>query len=375
MIIALSRCGWRTKILGRHRPFADLATPGRIVRAGYVTEYGPASIQVHEQSVSLPNHPPSDCIRVRVAAASVNQLDVMMSQGYGRSLFEALRPQQFPFIPGLDCAGTVKEIGKSVYQFKPGDRVMGIYSPVHHGGHGTFADLVDIPVAMAAHIPDHLSNFRASAIPFAAMTAASAIPSAHIPRAVVLGGSGGVGLFALQILKSRGAYVAVTCSSNNRHICLNSGADLALDYEKDDIEAQIESESIDLVIDCSGQARDLTSSRQPLKYMRPGSAYHTLSSPFIKICDQTGNPLIGMAKAYSELSQTKIRTWAARRIHYNWSFFRPNPCVWQQVITWSQDKVLRPVVSRVLPLEKLSDAFIMMETAHLPGKIVIDMMS
>ncbi|CEO98961.1 Enoyl reductase (ER) domain-containing protein [Plasmodiophora brassicae] len=353
---------------GRHRAVST--------RAAVVSGYGPADKVVSIASVDLPDRPAPDCVRVRVHAASINSLDVRMRDGYGRACFESMRSSPSTFVTGFDCSGVVEDVGAHVMSYRRADAVFGVCSPLRHNGRGTFADLVDLPVEFVAPKPEHLSDVEAAAIPFAAMTAASAIHGIDADRVAVLGGSGGVGLFAIQMLKHAGrsnSFVVASCSQFNKGFCAKAGADKVIDYGCEALDDVVEHGSLDAVIDASGQCLDLLSDERPMKCLKPGGVYRTLSSPLLRSCDEHGNPIVGATFATADLVRQAARVYAERCLKFQWSFFTPRRSIWDSVVRMTQDNVLRPHIASVFPLEDMARAQEHLEAHHPPGKVVIDL--
>ena len=178
--------------------------------------------------------PAEDEVLVRVHAASVNPLDwhylegtpylVRIDGGFGRPESPRL---------GVDFAGTVEAVGKSVRRFKPGDEVFG-------GKFGAFAQYVTVREDRAiAAKPGNVTFEQAAAVPIAALTALQALrDKGHVKagqKVLINGASGGVGTFAVQIAKAYGAEVTGVCSTRNLELVRSLGADHVIDYTREDV--------------------------------------------------------------------------------------------------------------------------------------------
>jgi NADPH:quinone reductase-like Zn-dependent oxidoreductase len=178
-----------------------------------------------------------DALLVRVRATSVNPADWHLMRGnpyVARLQFGLRKPKDA--VAGCDVAGHVEAVGKDVSRFRPGDEVFG--SPFGRGL-GTFAERVCIPEDCVAVKPASLSFAQAAAVPLAALTALQglrdhgSVQPGH--RVLIIGASGGVGTFAVQIAKCLGAEVTGVCSTRNVDLVRSIGADHVIDYSQEDV--------------------------------------------------------------------------------------------------------------------------------------------
>ncbi|XP_035204880.1 reticulon-4-interacting protein 1, mitochondrial-like [Stegodyphus dumicola] len=224
----------------------------KTMRAWQAFEYGgPENFQLNTMAVTPAITSPMD-ILVKVHAASMNPLDVRMLEGYGATAFNtvkkitkcSLAPPEFPLTPGRDFSGTVVYVGKKVKSLKSGDEVWGALSPWEAGTHAEYV------LANACHVskkPNSLTHVEASSFPYAALTAWAGIStfgglsenSSYGKKVLVTGASGGVGTFAVQLLKAWGADVTVTCSTDAVEMLQNLGADNILDYQSEDFRTNL----------------------------------------------------------------------------------------------------------------------------------------
>src|SRR3954454_10150293 len=214
------------------------------MRAVVAHEYGAPDVLKLEQ-VQRPE-PNEDEALVRVVASSVNPADPLTLSGkYAREFGTHL-----PLIPGYDIAGVVEKTGASVTKLKVGEAVYGY--PTFGGG---WADYVTVKESEVGAKPKSLNFVESAAVPMGALTAwQSLIDVAKVqPGQTVLihGGSGGVGSFAIQIAKARGARVIATASTANQELLKQLGADVAVDYTKTKFEDV--AKDVDLVIDPVGR--------------------------------------------------------------------------------------------------------------------------
>src|SRR5262249_55437570 len=147
---------------------------------------------------------------VRVHAAAVNPVDWKVRQGYRRERFE----YKMPMILGWDFSGTVEQVGPGVDHFKPGDEVYGRPDLSRNGAYAQYIAVRESEIAMKPHSVDHM---HAAAIPLAALTAWQSILDTGVlkakQRVLIHAAAGGVGIYALQLAKWKGAYVIGTASA------------------------------------------------------------------------------------------------------------------------------------------------------------------
>jgi len=183
-------------------------------------------------------------ILVRVVVSGTNPVDAKIRAAGG---WARIQP---PAVLGYDAAGIVEELGPGVTDFAPGDEVF--YTPEIFGTQlGTYAEYNTVPARIVARKPRRASFEAAAAVPLAGGTAYEAIVRrlAVRPGETVLihGGAGGVGSFAVQIARASGARVIATAGADNLDTLRRLGADVALDYRKDDVAA-----AVDAVFDTAG---------------------------------------------------------------------------------------------------------------------------
>ena len=174
-----------------------------------------------------------DDVLVEIHAAGLNLLDSKIRDGE----FKLILPYRPPFILGHDVAGTVVRVGSNVRRFKPGDEV---YARPRDGRIGTFAEFIAINEADVALKPKNLTMEEAASIPLVGLTAWQVlVERANLKKGqkvLIHAGSGGVGTFAIQLAKHLGATVATTTSTANIELVKSLGADVVIDYKKQDFE-------------------------------------------------------------------------------------------------------------------------------------------
>ena len=194
--------------------------------------YGAPQDVLRMAEVELPAVGAEDVL-VSVRASSANPWDWHFIRGEPVLLRPAglggVRSPKFP-VPGGDLAGTVEQAGSAVTAFKPGDAVYGF-------GHGAFAEYIAVHQGSLAPKPGNLTFEQAAAVPLAAVTALQGLraggiqPGQHV---LIIGASGGVGTFAVQIARHLGARVTGVCSTPNADVVRQLGAEHVIDYTEQD---------------------------------------------------------------------------------------------------------------------------------------------
>src|SRR3984893_15644931 len=214
------------------------------MKAVVVHEYGGPEVLKYEDAPRP--EPKENEVLVRAIAAGVNPVDALIRSGKYAKFFGT----NLPLIPGYDIAGIVEEAGAKISKLKIGDP---IYAYTMWGG--GYAEYALANEGEAATKPKSLNFVEAAAVPLAALTAWQAlIDSAKLSAGqtvLIHGGSGGVGSFAIQIAKARGAKVIATASTPNQDLLKQLGADVAVDYTKQKFEDV--AKDVDVVLDSVGQ--------------------------------------------------------------------------------------------------------------------------
>jgi NADPH:quinone reductase-like Zn-dependent oxidoreductase len=293
---------------------------------------GPEVLVVEE--VPKPEPGPTEVL-VRVAAAGVNPVDWKVRAG-GGFLGEP------PFTVGWDVAGTVEEVGYGVTWLAPGDRVFGM--PRFPREAACYAEYVVSPSRQLARIPDGLGDVEAAAVPLAGLTAwQSLVDTGGVDegsRVLVLGAAGGVGHLAVQIAKSRGAWVAGTSSAGKHGFLRELGVDEALDRDE-----PVAVSDVDVVLDAVGGEVGVGA----LPALRDGGVLVTVS----------GSSVPGLVEA------------AAGRVRVAGILVEPDRVGMRALAALAAEGKLRPQVERTFPLEEAGAAHAEGEQGRTRGKLVL----
>jgi NADPH:quinone reductase-like Zn-dependent oxidoreductase len=201
------------------------------MKAFEYTEYGSPDV-LHLVEAAKPT-PKDDEVLIKIRAASVNPLDWRIMTGkpfFLRLMIGGLRRPK-PTRPGIDGAGVVESVGRNVTRFKPGDAVFG-------SCRGALAEYACTPESKVVSKPERVTFEQAASVTVAAITALQGLRDrGHIQpgqKVLLVGASGGVGTFAVQIAKAFGAEVTALCSTGNVDIARSIGADHVIDYTRED---------------------------------------------------------------------------------------------------------------------------------------------
>ncbi len=297
--------------------------------------------------------PADDEVLVRVRASSINSRDdrrMRANPFFIRFMAGGLvRPGTR--ILGVDAAGIVEAIGACVRSFKVGDEVFGCLQ--RHQGQ-CFAEYALAGEEEIVPKPPRLTFEQAAAVPLAALTALQALRTRGKLRpgekVLILGASGGVGSFAVQIAKALGGEVTAACSERNREAALRLGASQAIDYRTTDFSR--EGKTYDLVLAANGGPRV----DDCLRALEPGGRL-VVSGGAIRLVIQAAS----RRKAMRRSGGKEIEILSLKKSRDDLLFVKE---------LLEQGKIV-PLVDACVPLERAADAFRLYEKDHARGKIVI----
>ncbi|MGX5827976.1 NADP-dependent oxidoreductase [Mesorhizobium sp. 43Arga] len=301
-------------------------------------------------------------VLVEIHAAGVKLLDSKLRDGE----FKPILPYRPPFILGHDVAGIVVRAGSKVRKFKLGDEV---YARSRDGRIGTFAKSIAMDEADVALKPKNLSMEEAASIPLVGLTAWQVlVETAGLKRGqkvFIQAGSGGVGTFAIQLAKHLGATVATTASAANADLVKGLGADIVIDYKKDDFEKILQ--GYDVVLN----SQDAKTLEKSLHVLKPGGKLISISGP--PDPEFAGKQKLNMVlKLVLRLLSRGIRS-KARRAGVGYSFL----FMWAQgdqlgkITSLIESGFIRPVIDRTFPFEKTNEALAYVEAGRAKGKVVV----
>ena len=301
-------------------------------------------------------------ILVQVYAAGVNLLDAKLRNGE----FKMILPYKTPFILGHDVAGVVTKVGSGVSKFKVGDEVYA--RPADHRI-GTFAELIAMNEKDVALKPKNLSMVEAASVPLVGLTAWQAlVEKAKLKKGqkvFIQAGSGGVGTFAIQLAKHLGATVATTTSTANIDLVKSLGADIIIDYKKEDFETILK--DYDVVLN----SQDAKTLEKSLKVLKTGGKVISISGP--------PDPDFGkeinanwLMKIIMKFLSAGIRKKAKRLgVNFSFLFMRAQGEQLSEITKLIEAGVIKPVMDKLFPFEQTNEAMSYAETGRAKGKVVV----
>jgi NADPH:quinone reductase-like Zn-dependent oxidoreductase len=277
-------------------------------------------------------------VLVRVHAAGVNPVDWKIRAGYMRGF----RDFPIPFILGWDFSGVIEQVGPAVTGWKPGDEV---YARPDISRNGAYAEYIAVRASEIQHKPKTKDHVHSAGIPLAALTAWQAIFDAGQLQAgqkiLIHAAAGGVGTYAVQLAKWKGAYVIGTASSRNHELLRQLGADELIDYNTTRFEDVVK--GADVVLDAmAGETRE--------------RSWPVLKKAGILV-SILGQPSADKAKEYG--------------VRGAGVFVQPNQPQLQELASLADTGKLQPIIEAVLPLAEVARAHEMNQTGHTVGKIVL----
>jgi NADPH:quinone reductase-like Zn-dependent oxidoreductase len=332
------------------------------MKAFLIEQYGKkATLRLGEMPTPEPRE---NEVLVEIKAASVNVLDSKIKSGE----FKLILPYRLPLVLGHDLAGVVVRVGTQVRGFKVGDEVYARPADHHIG---TFAEFIAVKEDDLAIKPRTLSMAEAASIPLVGLTAWQAlVEKANLKKGqkvFIQAGSGGVGTFAIQLAKHLGAAVATTTSTANIQLVKNLGADVVVDYKKDDFEKILR--DYDVVL----HSQDAQALEKSLGVLKSGGKLISISGPPDRdFADQIGAPWF--VKQLTGLLSFGARRKAARHgVEFSFLFMRASGSQLREIGALLDSGAVRPVIDRVFPFESTNDAIAYVENGRAKGKVVIEM--
>src|SRR5580765_1672611 len=277
-------------------------------------------------------------VLIRVHAAGVNPIDWKVREGHMKDFW----PHKFPLIPGWDLSGVVEKLSRGVSRFKIGDEVYSLPDPNRDGA---YADHIVVRESELALKPNSLHHIRAAGVPLAALTAwQSLFDTAQLQpgqRVLIHAGSGGVGHFAVQLAKWKGAYIFATASTRNQDLLRELGVDEPIDYTQQRFENV--ARNIDIVLDTIG-----------------GETQERSWSVLKK-----GGNLVSLVQPPSEEKAKALGVRAAFMAGH------PSGAQLAEIAKIIDSGELKPVIDRILPLSEVRRAHELSQSGHVRGKIVL----
>ena len=283
--------------------------------------------------------PAADEILIKVFASSVNSVDSKIRSGKNYQRYH----NPMPMTLGFDVSGVIEEVGNSVTNFKKGDEV---YARPDLNRNGAWAEYITMPAAKVGFKPKNSPHNEAAAVPLAGLTAWQGIfdhgklqPGQRI---LIHAATGGVGSFAVQLAKWKGAHVIGTASEDNLEFLKELGADEVIDYKKQKFEDLLE--NIDVVFDVIGG----DTQKRSVQVLKEGGIL------------------------VSTLGIVDKELLAQKNIHGETYMAQSFPEQLNEMAKLIDEGKLHPVISKVILLQEAAEAQKESEAGHVRGKIVLE---
>jgi NADPH:quinone reductase-like Zn-dependent oxidoreductase len=307
------------------------------MKAVRIHNYGPANMLTYED-VPKPTAGEGE-ILIRNFATSVNPFDCAVRAGY----LTAWYPYAFPLTLGLDISGIVEELGKGANHFATGDNVWARADPARSGA---YAEFISVQASEIAVAPKSLDHVAAAALPHVGVTAWRAlIDAANLVKdqtVLIHAAAGGVGSFAVQLAKARGAKVIGTASTNNLDFLSMLGADEVIDYTKTRFEDV--AHSVDIVMDnVGGETQD--------------RSWATL---------KPGGILVSIVQPPSE--ETAVKFGVRQQFVGG---YPPVGAILAEIAAMIDAGQIKPIINSVHPLNEVGKVHETVEARHTRGKQVV----
>ena len=324
------------------------------MKALQIIKYGEIKDSLAFNEVNQPSVQANDVL-IEVKAAAINPIDKSIILGN----LQGMLPIPLPSTSAYDVSGIVVEKGNEVSNFEIGDLV---YSRVSQEQMGTLAEFVAVTSNAVSKKPGNISFEEAASLPLAGLTALQSLEYAGIKendKVLIHAGSGGVGSFAVQYAKAKGAYVYTTTSTSNVEWVKELGADRVIDYKTEDYKAIVK--DADIVFDTLGK----NYTTEAFAVVKKGGMVVSVVGPL----DEESAKMFGMAdyKLPTELSNLVSEKEAA----YKFIFMHPNVSHLGEIKALVEDDKIKPIIDKVYPFSESIEAFTHLASGRAKGKIVV----
>jgi len=296
-------------------------------------------------------------VLVKTKAASLNPIDYKLVSGDLKEMV----PLDFPSTIGFDVSGVIVEKGSEVTNFEIGDA---IYARVPQNQMGTVAEFVAIDNTVASKKPENISFEEAASLPLIGLTSIQALERIGLKkddRILIHAGSGGVGSFAIQYAKAKGAYVYTTTSTGNVDWVKELGADRVIDYKKEDYKSIVE--DLDVVFDTLGGDYTLDA----FQLIKSGGKVTSIAS----IPDEETAAMMGMEDY--KLPENFSNAIDEKSANYKLTWMQPNGQQLDAISAMAKEGEIKPVIDKIYSFEDGIEAYLYLATGRAKGKVIVRM--
>jgi NADPH:quinone reductase-like Zn-dependent oxidoreductase len=324
------------------------------MKALQLVKYGDIEDSLAFNEVSKPAVQAKDVL-IETKAAAINPIDKYIILGN----LQGMLPIPLPSSLAYDVCGIVVDKGDKVSDFEIGDSV---YARVPQEQMGTIAEYVAVNSGAVSKKPENISFEEAAGLPLAGLTALQSLDYVGIKendKVLIHAGSGGVGSFAVQYAKAKGAYVYTTTSTANVKWVKELGADRVIDYKTEDYKSIVA--DADIVFDTLGQNYTL----EAFQVIRQGGKVVSVAGPL----DEEMAKMFGMAdyKLPEELSKLSN----SKEASYKYIFMHPNGEHLGIIKSLIEDEKIKPIIDKIYSFSESIEAFTHLASGRAKGKIVL----
>lgn len=324
------------------------------MKALQIVKYGEIRDSLAFNELRKPTVQAKDVL-IKVKAAAINPIDKSIILGN----LQGLIPIPFPSTLAYDLSGVVEEKGAEVSHLEIGDLV---YSRVPQEQMGTIAEYVAVNHMAVSKKPGNISFEEAASIPLAGLTALQSLEQVGIKendKVLIHAGSGGVGSFAIQYAKAKGAYVYTTTSTSNVKWVNALGADRVIDYKTEDYKTIVA--DADIVFDTLGKNYTL----EAFEVIKPSGKVVSVAGPI----DENSARMFGMMDY--KLPETLAKCISDQGASYTFIFMHPNGSHLAEIKSLIEDEKIKPIIDKIYSFSESIEAFEHLATGRAKGKIVI----
>lgn len=330
------------------------------MKAMIIEKYGKNSplIMSEQPTPSIGEHD----VLVEIHAASLNPIDFKIKEGKVKLLLN----YEFPLILGNDFSGIVVKVGDRVSALKPGDEV---YGRPRKDRIGTLAEYIAVHEEDISLKPRNLSFEEAASIPLVGLTTYQAFTDIlqlqKGQKILIHAGSGGVGTFAIQLAKLMDAFVATTASDKGYDLVQSLGADLIINYKKENFEEMLT--GYDAVFDTLGGA----ALEKSFSILKPSGQIVSVSGmPNARFGKEA--KLGGIKTAILSVVSRKITALEKKnQARYHFLFMKPSGAQLQILKEFIEEGRIKPILDKVYPFKDTEQAFEYLESGRAKGKVVV----
>lgn len=332
------------------------------MKALKITGYGKIKDSLTFVETNIPKVGNND-ILIEIHAASANPIDYKIIEG----ALKRVNKLTFPAPIGFDVSGRVLKKGVDVTNFEINDEV---YARIPNEEVGTFAEYITVDNKAVAIKPDSINFVEAASIPLVGLTTIQVFDEAKLKpgdKVLIHAGSGGIGTFAIQYAKSKGAYVYTTTSTKNIDWLKNLGADRIIDYKKENYLDVVK--DIDIVYDTLGKNYTIDA----FKVIKNEGKVISIIG---ELDDETAKELglNSFIRFLLSLKRIKITQQMKKKsTTYRFVLMKPNASQLDDISVLIEKQLLKPIIDKVFDFDKAIDALIYLKEGRAKGKVVIKM--